>query len=278
VLLSFRKRLTIALCPSHIAVAESARGWRAQSTRPTAFTGEFAEGASGWQVPLATLALWLEKNKPSATDVEIILSDSVARYALVPWSDDVQKASEIEMFSRIHFESLFGANAAQWDIQVDFAEYGKPGIGCAVDRALITALQELLAKFGLRPALLQPYFMHVFNRWRDRINSNALFAVVDTGVCVIATMKDAAWNSIRTVRANDHMASELTTLIGRELLLQGLDAQSTVYLHQLNQLNPGDMSALKRSHAVVQLDVPESSLNATAKQAAGQTMLLCRSR
>jgi hypothetical protein len=267
VLLSLRNRLTVALCPTHVALTVSGRGWRPEFSKPVVLSAESSDGATGWQAPLAALVQWLEQNKLAQTDVEVILSDSFVRYALVPWSDDVQKPSELAAFSRIYFEALFGAKSADWEIQIDVGDYGMRGIGCALDKGLIEALHGLAKKYAFRLTLLQPYFMHVFNRWRGHINRNALLAVVDSRLCMMATFMDGCWHSVRAVRVGENVGAELPRLIERELLLQGMDVQSKVYLHMLT---PIDTAVIKR-------DMRASLLisNSEIEQEAGLTMLLC---
>jgi hypothetical protein len=228
---------------------------------------------SGWQLPLATLAAWLDQRKRTLADVEVIVSDSLVRYALIPWSDDVQKGAELDAFSRIHFESLFGSSVADWKIQIDAGDYGKQRIACAMDNGMIEALHALFAKHGLRFVLLQPYFMHVFNRWRQRFLGNALCVMLDSGWVMFASFKEGNWHNIRTIRVGDDVSSSLPDLIEREMLLQGLDAKAAVYLHNLL---PIDVAALKRRREVTVLEAHKPTSHSAIKLAAGQSMLHCR--
>ena len=233
-LLSFRRRLTVSLCPTQIAVSVTARGWRSRSSVPVAFMFEPAASQAGWQAPLAALGDWLAQQKYSGANIDIIVSDSFVRYALIPWSGDVQKPSEFAALARIHFEALFGPSAAGWDIRIDRGSYGQPVMCCALDKAFLSDLHALLKTHKLRLASLQPYFMRACNRWRRRIKGNALFAVNEAGQCVLSSIKNGGWHSIRTVRlGHDAPADDVSISIEREVLLQGLDEQSLVYLHAL---------------------------------------------
>jgi len=263
-----RSQLTIALSPTHIAVVESRRGWRAQPHQPEIFACEPMARASDWQAPLAALRHWLEQRKRMAAQVNIIVSDHFVHYALLPWSDDVHKRAEVVALSRIHFETLFGLPASHWEIQADVGDYGQARIGCALEKDLLDALRNLLAEHGLRLASLQPYFMRAFNRWRSHFDGDALFAVVESGQCVLASCKEGAWHSIRSIRLAAHAETELQVTIEREMLLQGLGEQAKIFLHALD---PVDAARLRRQ--------PNLTLLETSASGAGQTtavgMTLC---
>lgn len=256
-LLSFRRRLTVSLCPTQIAVSVTGRGWRPRSSVPAAFTCEPAAGQMAWQAPLAALGDWLTQHKHTGADIGVIVSDNFVRYALIPWSDDVQKSSEFAALVRIHFEALFGPSAAGWDIRIDRGGYGQPVMCCALDKAFLSDLASHLKAHKLRLTSLQPYFMRACNRWRSRIKGNALFAVSGLGQCVLSSIRNGGWHSIRTVRlGHNAQADDVSISIEREILLQGLDAQSTVYLHALE---PVSSAHFKPDLKVAMLEAPALS-------------------
>lgn len=263
-------RLVVALCPTQVAIVESRRGWRPQSNQLAVLSCTPIAGEPDWQSPLATLRDWLEQNKSARMDVEVVLSDRFSRYAVIPWSDTVQKRSEKAMLSRIRFETLFGELAAQWEIQRDSDVYGKAGIGCALDKAFIAALQELFAAHRLRLASLKPHLVRAFNRWRDRIErSDALLAFVESDHCVLAAARKGEWHSIRSFRLGSNGKSELPMLIRREIMLQGLDEQAAIYLHSVA---PAEETLLMQDIDVTMLEFPPSM----EAQPMALNMALCR--
>jgi hypothetical protein len=237
VLLSLRKRYTITLRPAQISVAETAPGWRAERGATFTHNVEQAEEKTEWQASIAALRHWLEQGNCVAGNVDVILSDHFARYALVPWSGNIQNPAELATFARIQFESLYGAPTENWDILVDMSEYGAVGIGCALSRELVPALSQLFSQYRLRLASVRPYFVHVFNRSRMAITGDAIVAVAEPGQCTLGCCKDGAWHSIRTIRIDSNVESELDILIGREMLLQGLNSNTAVHLHSLEELD-----------------------------------------
>ncbi len=266
-LLSFRNRLTVVLCPTQIAVSVTGRGWRPKTSNPSTLSFDSAADVAVWRTPLTVLDDWLSQRKQAGADIELIVSDAFARYVLVPWSDDVQKPAEIAALARIHFETQFGAAAADWEIRVDRSGYGRPAICCALDKSFLAELDTLLKAHKLRLTSLQPYFMRACNRWRNRFGGNVLFAVSGMGQCVLSSMRNGAWHSIRTVRLGENDRVNTAISIEREILLQGLDAQSTILLHALE---PVSASLFKPDLKVTMLET--SALSAAQPPALAMLM------
>jgi hypothetical protein len=253
-----RRRLTVALCPTQIAIVEAGRGQRAEATESVVLACEPEENSPAWQAPIKTLHDWLAQNKRAKMDVEVILSDRFVRYATIPWSDQVQTRGEMAALARIQFETLFGEPVMDWEIQADCDAYGKVGVGCAMDKACLAALQELMAVSTLRLTSLQPYFMRAFNRWRHRVNApEALFAVVEPDHCVFACLKADGWHSVRSFRLSGQ--AELPLLIEREIVLQGLEEQVAVYLHTAEPLDSMQLG-IAREVTVLAFDKPAPAL------------------
>ena len=247
-----------------MVVVESKRGWRPRPGDPVAVTFDHLADKPAWHASLRGLRHWLEESKHTAADVEIVISNRFVRYALTPWSDDVRTRSELAALSRIHFEALFGESTDDWKIQADYGDYGMLGIGCALDNAFIVALQEICAAHKLRLISLQPHFMCAFNQWRSKIGRNALFAVVETGQCILATYKEGAWHSMRTVSLPGRAENQLSALIDREILLQGLGDNPEIYLHTFESI---DIEQFKKDRSVIVLQDSSSAAVRTLRYA-----------
>lgn len=230
---SLTRRLSVHLSPAAVVLRQSERGWRPISVVRATLAVAPGEGGAGWEPAVAALRDWLAAN-PSARNIDVVVSDHFIRYALLPWSAQVTRADERAMYATIQFEALFGATMAGWVIVTDMGDYGVAGIGCAVQRKLIDALDEVCVGRSLRLASMQPYFMTAYNRWRDQIGSDALFAVIDSGRCLVACRKQGKWHSIRTLRLGAGESQDAAALLEREKLLQGLDAKIGVFVHGLS--------------------------------------------
>lgn len=240
--LLLRNRLRVVLCREQLALSMQARGWR-QGASDTMFV-PCVVGADGpdWQPALASLDAWLGQNKVAAR-AEVILSDSLVRYAVMPWSADVSAGEERRAMTRIHFEAMFGPMLGEWEFQVAPAGYRQARVACAVDSRLSSALHALFAVHKMRMVSLRPYLMCVINHWHAQLSGDALLVVVAPDHCMMAGFKAGAWHSVRRIRLGDASGARLQQLIQRERVLQGLDGAS-VYLHapgqEMSAAMPGD--------------------------------------
>lgn len=227
-LLSLTRRVDVTLDPERITIRNAARGWRRSLGAAQEYACGAADGRPLWLGALAALQHWLEQEGVAPGALEVDLSDRFVRYALVPWSDAVSGRAELEALARVHVEAIYGDIALGWQVLADMGEHGSAGIACALDTDLLLALRALCGAHRLRLAALQPRFMRIFNGARADIGSDALIACVEPGQCVLASRRDGAWHSIRTVRCID---SELPLHIEREIVLQGLDAKVVRHVH-----------------------------------------------
>lgn len=243
--------MAVHLAPAGVTVAVTRRGWRPRPERAVAVPVPASSGVA-WQDSLAALRAWLEQAAPAAADLRVTLADSLVRYALIPWSDEVNKPAERAALARIRFDAVYGKPCADWLIQSDLRDYRQAGIACALDPSMKAALQELAAAHGLRLTVLQPHFMEVFNRVRHGIAKDALLVVAEAGHCVLASRKDGGWHSIRAARVEAGRA-DLAQVLPRELLLQGLDSDVPVLLHASGSAGM-DLSRLRRVVKLTLLD------------------------
>jgi len=258
-----RNRLRVVLCREQLALSVQSRGWRQLASDTLIIPCDIDADGSDWELAIANLGIWLDQNQIAAR-VEVILADSLVRYAIMPWSADVLAADEHRTMARIHFEAMFGPMLGEWEFQAAPAGYGQARIACAVDSRLSSALHALFAAHKMRMVSLRPYLICVMNRWHAQLSGDALLVVVAPEHCMMAGFKAGAWHSVRRIRLSDTSVSQLQQLIERELVLQGLDG-ATVYLHA-----PGrDMSAtMPDSDATILVVAANSAPIAAAMMAA----------
>jgi hypothetical protein len=255
VLLSLRNRLSIALFPTRIVLTLTQRGWRPRSAQPIVLSFDATNAEPSWHGSLAVLRQWLTQHQQISTDVEVVLSDSWVKYAALPWSDQVQNPAEMAEFARLHFESLFGVSAADWDMRTHYNDYQMAGIGCGLHKELLADLKELSARHHMRLKSVKPYFINAFNQWRNRIKRDALVAFVEPGHCVLAILKKGAWHSVRNMRLGSESQFGLAAIIERETLVQGLDDSAEVYLHAISPISTIQLKHPRKIH-LLEANVP----------------------
>ncbi|MDO9420110.1 MAG: hypothetical protein Q7T66_05540 [Herminiimonas sp.] len=229
-----RNRLLVTLGPTQITITKIQRGWNPKAAESIVIDVALSEAGNKWAAPILGLQTWLEKEKFSATNLMVIVSDSFTRYGLLPWVGKLTNHSELMTLAHIHFNNLYGPPSANWIITADKGEYEKARIGCALDQTLITSIGELCKVSRLKLVSLQPNFMQVYNHWRLSIGVDALFGVLEPDQCVLASLKNGHWHSIRTIKFANFFEVDVSQLMEREILLQGLSAQVKRYLHSGN--------------------------------------------
>lgn len=229
---SWRNKITITLSPTFVKIVAEKRGRKKRAAAPVLIPLDPAVGRPDWTVPLAAFEDWLKENQFGTASATVIVADCYARYALVPWPDGITNQPELDAYSQIHFEELFSGMDSGWCIQTDWRKYGASAIGCALERAFVEAIRQVTARRKMHLSLVQPNFVHAYNRFRDRLEKNdVLFAVVNVGQCTFAGFRDGKWKNVRTTRGYQRMEADLPLLVEREILLQGLDQDAHIFVY-----------------------------------------------
>ena len=234
---SLHNKLIVTLDPAHITIFQRRLGWRNEACKVDVIAMNAAEAVAAWQAPVSALHNWLKQHQLRLSRVDYIISDRFVRYLVLPWSDALRNKAEINAFARIQFETYFGESPDHWSIKSDFEGYGEAGISCAVPKDLLQALSTFEEK-KIRVSSIQPRWIYVFKGMRGRIpkRDNALLMSLEPGQCVLATLKNGVWQSIRTVKLDtspDCLQMTFDAVVGRELLLQGLEPDVPIYLHAI---------------------------------------------
>lgn len=227
----FRDRLNVRLSPTQVAIVKTKRGLWPRSTKPVILLFETNKNQASWESALAVLENWLQQQKAGRAMLDITLSDHWVRYLLIPWTDDVQNAVELEALTEIQFESLYGNQVHDWIIKITPSDFGQPVIASAFAKNLNRAIETLCRSHKLNLVSIKPSFLSKFNQWRLYLPKSALLVDVESSQCVLATFKNDHWNSLRSVKLNDMSVAALLQAIERELVVQGMDDQAKVYLH-----------------------------------------------
>ena len=214
------ERLRIGLAPERVDLARLGLLSTRKVTRQSSVVCTPKPGEAPWQAALGALDGALTEFGSHAGSAAVVLSNHWVRYAVLPWQPSVTSAAEVEQLARLHFERCFGAAAAGWTIRTCDRGYGAAHVACAVDSALITALQACLAAHGLRLATLQPLLMAAYNDSRREFSGSTAFAVVEPGRVCLGLLQQDRWLAIASRRAG----ADLSEAIEQELATLDADA------------------------------------------------------
>ncbi|MBI3229495.1 MAG: hypothetical protein HYZ45_04695, partial [Burkholderiales bacterium] len=140
-LIEFDPTLCIALAPQQVSLAlRKGTGFDAASAWHQACDNN-PEGL--WQNALGLLRTGLQEAKQlkAGTKMQITLASRWCPMLRLPWSDALMRESAAQRFVQNQFLALYGDVAREWHTVIDDAPYGRPRLACALEQALLQALQ-----------------------------------------------------------------------------------------------------------------------------------------
>lgn len=230
---SLTSQLEVHLNSSHVTVMETRIGLRPDESQLVSIPNSAHGGPPDWRASLLALDAWLTAAKHRGRRVEFVVSDYLVHYGLIPWTESVQSSDELNALGRAAFNVLYGEVSARWEVQVEYVDYGRPAIACAIDQALLLEIARLCETHALKLKKVHPQFMRIFNRIRKKVGPDGILAVVERGRCLLACIRDGAWHSVRSLSVGVGPARALDVLIEREVVLQGFDVNVPIYIHSV---------------------------------------------
>jgi hypothetical protein len=212
------------------------RGWRTDTERRVLPCATTAAGLAAWAAPVAILAANLDRKGVSRNAGDVVLDNSLVRYAVVPWTDGIANADEEAAYVRHHFEQLYIRDMDGWEIRLDARYRAHARLASAVNRELLGVLRRLFADAGIRLASITPQFVDTFNRHAARLSAPDAWLVAHSNSCLcIARWHGRDWISARSFSCDDDWRASLGILLAREACLHDIAGEaSTVYLADEN--------------------------------------------
>ena len=166
--------------------------------------------------------------------MRVVLSNHFVRYVLVPQSNGVSGADEELALARFHFAKVHGEASRGWDIRLSPAQSGGTRLACAVDSALMEALQQSFARAPhARLASVQPLLMSVFNSGRPSIpNAGAWLILHEADRACVVLLKGKSCHAVQNVKGRFTDAEAWISLVERERWRVNLDkVPDTLLIH-----------------------------------------------
>lgn len=216
-----RDELHIALSPGKVAMERLTRGlYPKVVARHAVACAVPVQDEAPWAKVLEGLESGLQKMGEAKCNVQIVLSNHFVRYALVPWSDQINDQEEEQAFIRLRFTKTYGADAQHWALRMSPNSYGEMQVACAIDQGLLDGLERVVTAHGAKLVSLQPNLMTMFNQWRQELpDSAAWFVVAESGRLCVSQLYMGRWQTLRTVKAGDDWCQALQKLLEREYLI-----------------------------------------------------------
>jgi hypothetical protein len=133
--------------------------------------------------------------------LQVVLSGQFVRWQHIPWMPEISHPQELVAYAQAQFAQVYGARAQDWQITLALQQPGYSTLACAIDRALLMALQSTAQTHLLRLSRVTPYFACAHDHWQSRIaDASYWFGVVETGYFTLGLVHLGQWRAVRGQR------------------------------------------------------------------------------
>jgi hypothetical protein len=206
-----------------------------------------AAGGAGelWRAPLATLQQWLQEHPARRARVQVVLSGRLVRWQLLPWRAELNGPAEQSAYARARFREIYGAAADHWQVLQAVQPPGLTVPACAVDVALMEALQQICQQAGATLESVQPYFGCAFDRWNSRLKGKTVwFGVVEPDCTSLALLRKGQWMGLHSQRTDGNWREALPGMMAQMGIAAGLDDEVVPIYLAGNMPEPQPQAAL----------------------------------
>lgn len=163
---------------------------------------------------------------PGEARLEVVLSNHLLRYAVLPWSAALSSEDEWMAYARHTFAATYGSDAAGWRVRLCDGGRGHNRIACAADAALLDAIAAVE-----RVISIQPHLMAAFNARRGEFGrESGWFVLHEPGRLTLGLVADGEWKLLRNRQAAENWRDSLPDLLHRETEASGAAACGRVVL------------------------------------------------
>lgn len=208
----WRDEVAVLLAPRQLVLTRMSRGLRPRCIADLRRTVD-ASASLDWRPTLTALGSSLAEAEWQDANLRVVVSNHWARYAIVPWANDITSDEERLAHARICLANIYGNVADQWRVGLSHAAPGEARIACAVEGDLIDELNAQVAAHGLRLTSIQPQLVASFNGWRRKLeDASGWFVNIDAGALAAARLIDGGWDRVYSARIGTDWAVELQRL------------------------------------------------------------------
>lgn len=238
----WRDQLSLAIAPDRIVLVRGSSGLRPKLIAKEIVSVTAAEG--GWKGVLATLTQTLKNVQWHDADVRVVLSNSFVRYQLVPWSDEVNSASERAAYVRQSFAQVYGDAAAEWIYVVSDVSRGAAWVACAMSRDLMLQLESVVTQAGSDLVSVTPHVMTAFNGARSAMQKmDCWFVQVEKDKLLMALITGGHWRTLSSRQiTGERWQEELPMLLDREWRINGIHQVSREVVISAPEASQGAMN------------------------------------
>jgi hypothetical protein len=221
--LRLRDEQRVVLRPDRVVLAQMKREWTRHGMKRHVHSMQelpcLAPSGDGmpWSGALSVLESVLPELAGKKSHATVILSNHFMRYALIPWSDSIFDAKEIEAYAQHTFREIYGRDANIWELSISSGKSGMQQMAGATDTRLLDSLREMFGRAGVNLKSIQPHLMLAYNACKASLRGrSAWLALVEQGNLCLVLLQEGRWTWVRTMRIGVRWQEELPLLLERE--------------------------------------------------------------
>jgi len=232
VLLPWRDSVRIFIGPRQVVMLRLSGRLKKRIVAKQILDCDSSSQTSLWQAPFIALQEALRHNQWRDANAHVTLSNHFVHYALIPWNQDVVSEKEKAAYLRHHFDFAYESGSKNWDLRVSYGGFNGKSLASGIDRILLDELRAIFAQSSLRLASISPHLMSAYNQGRHAIGMRqAWFVLLERGILCLALLSNGQWQSMRSLPVGSDWVDHLETLLARESVLAGLNANEVpIYL------------------------------------------------
>lgn len=216
--------LRVGLSAQRLVLAD-AGGWMRKAGAGERIDCAPLSGSAPWQPAVSALAQKLAGRKGRRPALHVVLSGRFARWQLLPWRAGLTRPQELAAYAQLRFRETYGKAAEGWRVQAAPQPPGRCVPACAVDAALVEALQAAAGAAHARLVSVTPYYAAAFDRWRGRLKGGpAWFGVAEDDCLTLGLVRGDDWLGLRAQRLDGDWREALPGLMAQIGIAAGVDA------------------------------------------------------
>lgn len=181
-----------------------------------------------WQQSCARLESLLEANKTKLNKnmlnknklnkkMNVFIGSDLVRFLVLPPLQMSMNSHEKTAYATAALHEIYGANASNWQIKLDDNAPNLPKIVAAIDKSLITRVNQISSIYNLKLIRLQPYVMTAFNASAKHLHqSNTYLIIIEINRLTLVLITSGQYQQLRSHVISDDWQADLKKILLRE--------------------------------------------------------------
>lgn len=195
----------------------------------TVFVSVEPEAAGDWRLAVKAFEGSMA-TLPKGARLSIILSNRLARFLTVPWSDQMLSPEGSMEFIKGQFDAVFGNAAAGWSYAAEDLGRHRSRVVGAADTDMVEALRDAVRSHHGHVTSIAPWIVHAIKRFGRELGPDGWFAAIEPGQVALAELGAGAVLKITQTPWRGECALEIRRAVRRAALRSGHGADLPIWV------------------------------------------------